>query len=46
MTLKRFIVMFHDGNMNVADHEWEQVGRDSHAVVAEAMLPMYLTPVE
>ena len=34
--LKRYIVMFYDGDMNVADDEWEQVGRESHAVVAEA----------
>lgn len=34
--MKRFMVMFYDGDMNVADDEWEQVGRESHQVVAEA----------
>lgn len=34
--MRRFIIMFHDGDMQVADHEWEQVGKESHAVVAEA----------
>lgn len=34
--MKRFIVMFYDGDMNVADHEWAQVAEESHAVVSEA----------
>ena len=33
--MKRFIIMFNDGDMQVADHEWQQVGEESHAVVRE-----------
>ena len=33
--MKRFIIMFNDGDMQVADHEWEQVADESHAVVRE-----------
>ena len=35
-TLKRFIISFNDGDMQVADHEWQQVADESHAVVREA----------
>ena len=28
--------MFYDGDMQVADHEWEQVGREAHEVVTAA----------
>ncbi|MEO0025065.1 MAG: hypothetical protein RL196_1506 [Actinomycetota bacterium] len=34
--MARFIISFNDGDMQVADHEWQQVADDSHAVVAEA----------
>ena len=34
--MARFIISFNDGDMQVADHEWEQVAEDSHAVVREA----------
>lgn len=34
--MKRFLIMFNDGDMQVADHEWQQVADDSHAVVREA----------
>jgi len=32
----RFIISFNDGDMQVADGEWQQVADDSHAVVREA----------
>jgi len=34
--MARFIISFNDGDMKVADDEWQQVADDSHAVVAEA----------
>ena len=34
--MPRFIISFNDGDMQVADHEWQQVADDSHAVVREA----------
>jgi hypothetical protein len=34
--LPRFIISFNDGDMQVQDHEWQQVADDSHAVVREA----------
>ena len=34
--MARFIISFNDGDMQVADDEWEQVAADSHAVVREA----------
>jgi hypothetical protein len=34
--MARFIISFNDGDMQVADHEWQQVADDSHAVVREA----------
>ncbi|MFM6966198.1 MAG: YciI family protein [Rhodoluna sp.] len=34
--MARFLISFNDGDMNVADHEWEQVAEESHAVVREA----------
>ncbi len=34
--MPRFMISFNDGNMQVADHEWEQVGEEAHAVVREA----------
>lgn len=34
--MARFIISFNDGDMQVADDEWEQVGEESHAVVREA----------
>lgn len=34
--MPRFIISFNDGDMRVADDEWQQVADDSHAVVREA----------
>lgn len=34
--MKRYLISFNDGDMQVADHEWEQVGRESHEVVRQA----------
>jgi hypothetical protein len=34
--MPRFIVSFNDGDMKVADTEWQQVADESHAVVREA----------
>jgi hypothetical protein len=34
--MPRFIISFNDGDMQVADDEWQQVADDSHAVVREA----------
>jgi hypothetical protein len=34
--MPRFIISFNDGDMQVQDHEWQQVADDSHAVVREA----------
>ena len=34
--MPRFIISFNDGDMQVQDHEWQQVSDDSHAVVREA----------
>lgn len=34
--MARFIISFNDGDMNVADDEWQQVADESHAVVSEA----------
>ena len=34
--MARFIISFNDGDMQVADDEWQQVGEESHAVVREA----------
>ena len=34
--MPRYIISFNDGDMQVADHEWQQVADDSHAVVREA----------
>ena len=34
--MARFIISFNDGDMQVADDEWQQVAHESHAVVAKA----------
>ena len=34
--MARFIISFNDGDMKVAENEWQQVADASHAVVAEA----------
>jgi len=34
--MPRFIISFNDGDMKVADDEWELVAKESHAVVREA----------
>ena len=34
--MSRFIVSFNDGDMKVADDEWQQVADESHEVVREA----------
>lgn len=34
--MARYLISFNDGDMQVADDEWEQVGIESHAVVREA----------
>jgi hypothetical protein len=34
--MARFIISFNDGDMKVADDEWQLVGQESHAVVREA----------
>jgi len=34
--MPRFIISFNDGDMQVADDEWQQVSDDSHAVVRQA----------
>ncbi|MEN9749398.1 MAG: hypothetical protein RL149_476 [Actinomycetota bacterium] len=34
--MARFLISFNDGDMQVADHEWETVAEDSHRVVREA----------
>ncbi len=34
--MARFIISFNDGDMQVADHEWQQVAEESHEVVREA----------
>ena len=34
--MPRFIISFNDGDMQVADHEWQLVADESHAVVREA----------
>lgn len=34
--MPRYIISFNDGDMKVADDEWEQVSHDSHEVVREA----------
>ena len=34
--MRRFIISFNDGDMKVADDEWELVAEESHAVVREA----------
>jgi len=34
--MPRYIISFNDGDMQVADDEWQQVSDDSHAVVREA----------
>ena len=33
--MARFFISFNDGDMKVADDEWQQVADDSHAVVRE-----------
>ena len=33
--MRRFIILFNDGDMRVADDEWELVANESHAVVRE-----------
>ncbi|MFM1954747.1 MAG: hypothetical protein RL118_938 [Actinomycetota bacterium] len=33
--MRRFIILFNDGDMRVADDVWEQVAEESHAVVRE-----------
>ncbi len=32
----RYLISFNDGDMQVQDHEWEQVAEESHEVVREA----------
>ena len=34
--MPRYIISFNDGDMQVADDQWEQVADESHAVVREA----------
>ncbi len=34
--MARFIISFNDGDMRVADDEWEQVAEESHMVVRQA----------
>ncbi|MFM6977857.1 MAG: YciI family protein [Micrococcales bacterium] len=34
--MARFLISFNDGDMQVADDEWQQVADESHAVVREA----------
>ena len=34
--MPRFLISFNDGDMQVADDEWQQVADDSHEVVREA----------
>ena len=34
--MARFIISFNDGDMRVADDEWEQVAEESHTVVRQA----------
>jgi hypothetical protein len=34
--MPRYLISFNDGDMRVADNEWEQVAEESHAVVREA----------
>lgn len=34
--MKRFLISFNDGDMQVADDEWQQVADESHEVVREA----------
>ncbi len=34
--MPRFIISFNDGDMQVADDEWQQVADESHAVVRAA----------
>jgi hypothetical protein len=34
--MARFIISFNDGDMKVAEDEWQQVAEESHAVVREA----------
>jgi hypothetical protein len=34
--MARFMISFNDGDMQVADDEWQQVADESHAVVREA----------
>ena len=34
--MPRFIISFNDGDMNVAEDEWQLVADESHAVVREA----------
>lgn len=34
--MARFLISFNDGDMKVADGEWQQVADESHAVVREA----------
>lgn len=34
--MPRFIISFNDGDMQVADDEWQQVADESHTVVREA----------
>ena len=34
--MARFLISFNDGDMKVADDEWQQVADESHAVVREA----------
>jgi hypothetical protein len=34
--MPRYIISFNDGDMQVADDEWQQVADDSHEVVREA----------
>lgn len=34
--MARFLISFNDGDMKVADDQWQQVADDSHAVVREA----------
>jgi hypothetical protein len=36
LQVPRFIISFNDGDMKVADEEWELVAEESHAVVREA----------
>jgi len=31
--MPRYLISFNDGDMRVADNEWEQVAEESHAVV-------------